>query len=195
MNKPILLALVFLLLPLGGHAELSGVFEGTRSDSLKPFPKWTRVLSRHPKDEANASEPIRTWEAFLKTLNGKTRGEQIRAVNTKLNASPYITDIANWGVEDYWETPLQFLKRRGDCEDYAIAKFYSLRTLGFDNDRMRIVVLMDRNINTLHSVLVVDEAGEKLVLDNQVSKVVSASGVHHYQPIYSVNETSWWRYQ
>lgn len=196
MNKLAAFTLMaFLALPHAASAELSGVFGGSESSSLRPFPKWTRVMAKHPKDEAAATDRITKWQAFLKTLEGKSRSEQIKAVNTKMNASPYVTDIVNWGVQDYWETPLEFMRRRGDCEDYAIAKFYSLRRLGFDNKDMRIVILMDRNINTLHSVLVVKDGDELKVLDNQISKVADAAKVHHYQPIYSVNEKSWWRYQ
>jgi predicted transglutaminase-like cysteine proteinase len=108
------------------------------------------------------------------------------------NEAEYIIDPINWGVEDYWATPKQFFIKDGDCEDYAIAKFMSLRKLGFKNEDMRVVVLNDTNLKTLHSVLVVYMDNEEWILDNQISPVVTSSQIHHYQPIYSINETNWW---
>ena len=119
----------------------------------------------------------------------------MRKVNSYLNQAHYILDIVNWGVEDYWASPYQFARKDGDCEDYAIAKFMSLRLLGFSNDQMRIVVLRDLNLKVAHAILVVDLNGTKYVLDNQIHDVVPASIIHHYQPIYSVNETHWWLFR
>jgi predicted transglutaminase-like cysteine proteinase len=109
-----------------------------------------------------------------------------------MNRQRYLTDPRNYGVKDYWATPIQFLKRDGDCEDYAIAKFISLRALGFTNDMLRIVVLQDLNLRIGHAILVVYLDGRALVLDNQVRRVVPAETIRHYQPIYSINEQHWW---
>ena len=54
----------------------------------------------------------------------------------KIARTTYLEDLANYGLPDYWATPLQFLDRDGDCEDYAIAKFVSLRELGFAADEL-----------------------------------------------------------
>ena len=95
-------------------------------------------------------------------------------------------------MPDYWATPSQFLTRNGDCEDYAITKYFSLRQLGFSADSMRIVVLQDLNLNTAHAILIVYMGKKALVLDNQVATVVDATSILHYQPIYSINEKHWW---
>ena len=80
---------------------------------------------------------------LFRSLAGKDRKTQLAAVNEFMNRASYIEDLPNWGVPDYWATPLQFLTKDGDCEDYAIAKFVSLRTLGFTNDELRIAVVDD----------------------------------------------------
>src|SRR5690606_24630750 len=98
----------------------------------------------------------------------------------------------NWGVEDYWATPLQFFRKNGDCEDYAIAKFMSLRALGWDNEALRIVVVNDMNLRVQHAVLVVFLEDGAYVLDNQSPSVMRQDRIRHYRPVYSVNETSWW---
>ena len=109
-----------------------------------------------------------------------------------MNGVPYITDIRNYGVDDYWATPKQFLYRDGDCEDYAIAKYMSLRALGFTPEELRVVVLQDLNLRIAHAVLVVYLDQQGLILDNQIKRVVDQEKIHHYSPYYSINETAWW---
>lgn len=94
-------------------------------------------------------------------------------------------------MSDYWASPSQFLSRAGDGEDYAIAKFVTLRRLGFGNDELRLVVLDDLNLGVAHAVLVVSESDRLLVLDNQISDVVDLRRILHYKAIYSINEERW----
>ncbi|MSO74947.1 MAG: hypothetical protein EXQ99_07390 [Alphaproteobacteria bacterium] len=108
-----------------------------------------------------------------------------------MNEAPYITDIRNYGVDDYWATPKQFLYRDGDCEDYAIAKYMSFRSLGYTPDDLRLVVLQDNNLHITHAVLVTYLDGSTLVLDNQIKQVVEHSRIRHYSLYYSINETGW----
>ncbi len=176
-----------------------------RSDNLEIFPKWTGALDRYFDEkrlgdgECTGEEFNRCylgeWQSFLNTLVGLDRRSQIEKINRYMNEAWYITDIRNYGVLDYWATPRQFFTRDGDCEDYAIAKFMSLRALGLGNELMRVVVLQDLNLQTAHAVLVVYLDGEALILDNQVLQVVPADQIRHYQPYYSLNETSWWLHQ
>ena len=113
----------------------------------------------------------------------------------KRSSSGDASDFASTGLDDAAAaeaTPQQFLTKDGDCEDYAITKFYSLLTLGFSNDQMRVVVLNDLNLRVAHAVLVVYVDGVAWLLDNQIRDVVLADAVRHYRAIYSVNETTWW---
>jgi predicted transglutaminase-like cysteine proteinase len=100
--------------------------------------------------------------------------------------------MKNWGVEDYWATPYQFLKMDGDCEDYAIAKFMALKALGIPPEDMRVLALRDLNLDVGHAVLIVYEGDTPLLLDNQIKTVVPANSVRHYLPIFSLSETGWW---
>lgn len=173
-----------------------------RSDNMAPFPKWRGALERYFQERGTPRPPCRSglftacpvedWAAFLRSVAHLAPEEQVRRVNTFHNEARYILDIVNWQIEDYWASPFQFFDRDGDCEDYAIAKFMSLRALGFPNGQLRIVVLRDLNLRVAHAVLVVELGGAKYVLDNQIGEVVTAGLIHHYQPIYSVNETHWW---
>lgn len=188
----------------GASATEPGLFGSreVRSSKLSLFPKWRGTLSRHFDEDRLADAPctatifnqchLREWKGFLASLQGTSRLAKVEAVNHYLNRRHYILDPRNYGVPDYWATPHQFLSRNGDCEDYAIAKYFSLRALGLEADSMRIVVLQDLNLQTAHAILVVYLDGKTLVLDNQVSTVVDAQAIHHYRAIYSINEQHWW---
>lgn len=173
-----------------------------RSTNLSPFVKWTGMLKRYFKhadlQAGDCSEPglskchLDAWQSFLDGQQGADLMAQIRAVNRQMNEAPYITDIRNWGIDDYWATPLQFLDRDGDCEDYAISKYMSLRALGVPVESMRVAVVQDLNLDTAHAVLVVYVGGKGYVLDNQIEQVVSQAEIYHYRPYYTVNENAWW---
>lgn len=185
-------------------AELFGTQE-FRSTNLAPFPKWTGALERYFDERKLGEGPceitlfnrcqFQEWKRFLTALEGRTRMAQLVEVNQFMNQHRYILDPINWGMPDYWATPGQFLQKDGDCEDYAISKFMSLRALGFDNDQMRIVVLEDLNLRVMHAILVVYMNSRALVLDNRVQQLVPAEIIYHYKPIYSVNEESWWMHR
>ena len=183
------------------YPRLFGTDE-TRASNIAMFPKWRGALSRYFSEDKLADAPctsdrfnrchLKDWKRFLASLSGVGRRAQIDAVNDYMNRQRYLTDPRNYGVSDYWATPQQFFVRDGDCEDYAIAKFMSLRALGVPNEMLRIVVLQDLNLRIGHAVLVVYLDGEALVLDNQARRVIRAASIRHYKPIYSINESHWW---
>ena len=68
----------------------------------------------------------------------------------------------------------------------------SLRTLGFKDSELRVVVLQDLNLGVAHAVLIVYLDGQALLLDNQIGRVIDQAKVRHYRPYYSINEKFWW---
>lgn len=178
--------------------------QAVKREDTAAFAKWHKMLQRFEKAHHSASNctnaplgrcPREEWQGFLKGLQTADLNTKLNAVNMRVNHAYYITDIRNWGVTDYWATPFEFFSRDGDCEDYAIAKYLSLKALGVDPAQMRIVVVEDTNLGVPHAVLTVETPRTTLVLDNQVDTVVDAQAVHHYRPIYAINETAWWLYQ
>lgn len=174
-----------------------------RHGDLSAFSKWTGVLPRYRAERAaghfcdGQDDCMATrWEKLLTELKGKPAREQIEAVNTFFNALPYVEDNVNYGVEDYWATPYEFMKNGGDCEDYAIAKYISLKRLGIADGSMRIIILQDNNLGgIMHAVLEVRLSGARYLLDNQAQTVTDESAIFHYRPIYAINSSSWWTYQ
>jgi predicted transglutaminase-like cysteine proteinase len=181
--------------PLFGSSE-------TRSSNIRMFAKWTGMIQRHSLERRLEDKPcnegafnrcyLQKWRHYLGQIQNLSPMDKLREVNRFANYAPYVTDQVNYGVPDYWATPAQFLVKDGDCEDYAIAKYYSLLTLGFSGDEMRLVVLNDLNLRVAHAVLVVYLDGVAWMLDNQIREVVRTDIVHHYRAIYSLNETAWW---
>jgi predicted transglutaminase-like cysteine proteinase len=173
------------------YPALFGTSEA-RSANIALFPKWQGTLDRYFSEREVTPGDLSDWQAFLDGQAGRDPLAQLEAVNREMNRHRYIQDPPNWGVPDYWATPLQFFRKNGDCEDYAIAKFMSLRALGWPNDALRIAVVRDLNLQLMHAVLIVYHEGRALVLDNQVEQVMPAERVRHYAPVFSLNEESWW---
>ena len=166
--------------------------------SAAAFPKWTGAIGRNWAISSQACTAkmgrdckIGRWQNFLKKIKGIAPSRQIRQVNAFVNATRYRDDRQVWGKGDYWAAPGEFFARGGDCEDYAIAKYLSLKSLGFDPNAMRILVLKDR-VRGLHAVLLVEHGGETLVLDNLSHSIKTWNEVPNYSPLYSVNEAKFW---
>lgn len=159
-------------------------------------PAWADVISRNSQNPV--FQPDRyfnkqtSWEKFKAEAESLDIMGKLNKVNSFFNRFPYITDIKNWGREDYWAAPFQFLKKSGDCEDYAIIKYFTLRELGVPADSMRIVVVRDTILNEGHAVLAVRANGRIYILDNLGRSVMPMEQLRNYQPQFSVNELGRW---
>lgn len=201
-SAALLLAGLWLALPAAGAfpSDLFG-YQQSRQPDTGLFGQWIQVLERHllldvPEGDCAASRynrcHLNDWLAFLDTLRGRTRSEQLAAVNRYANRKNYVLDIDNYGAEDYWAVAREFLYNDGDCEDYAITKLFSLRWLEFSASELRVVVLQDTNLRIPHAVLAVADQDDILILDNQIEEVISHHDIVHYLPVYSINEQDWW---
>jgi predicted transglutaminase-like cysteine proteinase len=136
---------------------------------------------------------LQAWQDFLAEIGQDTEAEQLYRVNRYMNHYRYRSDQRNWRRPDFWAVPAQLFDRGGDCEDYVIAKYVSLRALGYPPERLRVVMVYDRKRREDHAVLLVAGAGATLVLDNKRQRVVTWAELRdRYKPYYSLNETSVW---
>lgn len=199
--------MILLVQAQNGYAAQSWFINTeVEADNIDMFPKWVDMLSRYDaeshlmdkqcgRNQYNICK-LKEWKGYIDSLRSKPLLEQLDAVNRYVNRSPYIEDMVNWNMEDYWATLYEFQRKSGDCEDYAIAKFTSLRALGIASDAMRIEVVQDMNLDgILHAVLIVFVADETYVLDNQIQQLMRARDIYHYKPVYSINEMHWWRHK
>ena len=176
-----------------------GVF-GTTEAGLRDFARLETLAAE--RYGAEAAQRIRSWEQLLVAAAARDEREQIRMVNEFFNRNVlYRTDPELWGVADYWATPLETLgKAGGDCEDYAIAKYTSLRKLGIPDSRLRIFYVHARlgalasNAEEAHMVLgyYPSEDAEPLILDNLITDIRPASRRNDLTPIFSFNSEGIW---
>jgi len=199
----VLISLQLSCLYFSPPALATGLFGSTESHqtNIDMFPQWLSVLERHIREDVPDGScqskqfnrcHLEEWLQYLEGLKGQDINSQLKSINLYANKKDYLLDIDNYGLEDYWAIPKQFLNRGGDCEDYAITKLLSLRWLGFQQLPSRIVVLQDTNLGIPHAVLAVYLDGDTLILDNQVNEIISHKDILHYTPIYSLDEEQWW---
>lgn len=166
-----------------------------RSENLSAFTKWTDMFSRFDRalKQSSSQNIVDQMKRDLAGLKGLSLKERAIGVNSLMNKQRYILDNKNWGKSDYWATPIEFLTRGGDCEDFAIAKYVALRALGVEEERMRIAIVHDNIKNIPHAILIVYSAEGALVLDNQNPDVKKADSLRtRYRPIFSINRQAWW---
>ena len=168
---------------------------------MQYLPQWLKVLERHIIEdvpEGNCTENffntchLKSWLAFLESIRHEPVEVQLARINGYANKKTYVIDTVNYGREDYWAIVREFLYNGGDCEDYAITKFFSLSWLGFNMDTIRIVVLHDTNLRIAHAVLAVALENNIFILDNQTEEVLSHKEIAHYLPLFSISENHWW---
>lgn len=207
-TKTILTALLFTtLLAFNSYAGEKQYLFNTiefKSKSLESLPKWVEIIERmiNEKQQVNICNKnlqscdnkfISHWVKFIRqTSKIKDKKQVVAEVNTFFNDWEYILDIDNWGISDYWEIPSEFIEFSGDCEDYAIIKYYTLRTLGFKADDLRIVILKDTIRNGAHAVLATYFKDEILILDNLSTIPLEDTILTQYVPYYSINENTKW---
>jgi predicted transglutaminase-like cysteine proteinase len=180
--------------PLFHTAEIASTNFGLQKG---PVLNWTAMLRRW-KGGAPCATPTcnsATWPQLVAQI--KAAGDpmsQIKAVNSLINAHPYIEDMPNWGKEDYWATAYEFLKKNGDCEDFSITKYMLLKAAGFPVENMRVFAVRLRNLGGIgHAILIVYQGNTAWVLDNRNQYVLEASRVAlEFQPVISINEQFWW---
>lgn len=136
---------------------------------------------------------LRKWRDLLEDLKGLPQEVQVERLNKSINRMvSYGDDDKLFGKRDYWASPAEVLHGRGDCEDYAAIKFWSLLELGFRNDQLRLVVVRDRRRGLIHAVTTVQVDGRTLVLDSLFDHPVEPQHILKYEPIYSANLNTQW---
>ncbi len=139
--------LVYVLAPAAAQARprLFGTVEFQMA--LKKQQNWLSAIERNRKkpiffDEKRFNASTH-WKDLKKRAEGKPLQEKLDIVNRFWNMWPYRTDPEVYGKPDYWAAPYEFLAKSGDCEDYCIVKYYTLKELGVPVDSMRIVVVRE----------------------------------------------------
>jgi predicted transglutaminase-like cysteine proteinase len=122
----------------------------------------------------------------VKAQSGRGRlDEANRAVNMAIR---YVSDYAQHGEADRWSAPLaSFATGKGDCEDYAIAKFVALSEAGFPLDDLQLVLVRDRAVRQDHAVLAARLDGRWLILDSRRSELMEDSEATSFTPLFAID--------
>ena len=125
----------------------------------------------------------------IKAVKAKSGRDQLDEANRAVNmAIRYMSDYAQHGEADRWSAPLaSFATGKGDCEDYAIAKYVALSEAGFPHEELRLVLVRDRAVRQDHAVLAARLDGHWLILDSRRSDLMNDSDVTSFTPLYAIN--------
>ena len=130
---------------------------------------------------------------LLLELDGQGIQKQLIEVNRFFNQFEYQEDRVQWGKQDYWSTPGEFLgTQKGDCEDFVIAKYFALRKLGVPDERLYLTYVKALKQNVAHMVLSYFPTPNSIpqILDNYNPLIVSADQRKDLLPVYSFNAQS-----
>ncbi len=161
-----------------------------------------RIVAAAQKYGPTAVANAKALQQAIASVAGKDDNVQLKAVNDFYNRRlAYKEDIDNWGVDDYWASPLESLgKGAGDCEDYAIGKYFTLVVLGMPQSKLRMVYVRASiagapNGYVAHMVLAYYRSpyAEPLVLDNLQPDIHPAGSRPDLTPVFSFNAEGLWQ--
>lgn len=163
--------------------------------------KWTTVKKRLAAehkilewcraDVGQCPAAATSFLALLDKAQAKKGWLRIAEVNRaiNLNIRP-MSDRAQYGVGDLWATPLMlFASHRGDCEDYAIAKYVALREVGIAEDDIRLVIVRDHAAHEDHAVTAVRYDGQWRLLDNRSLAIRTDVATAEFEPLFVIDRT------
>lgn len=145
-----------------------------------------------------AKDRLSSWRALVNNPRNRALSERqkLELVNDFMNATPFKSDMEHWGKVDYWASPVEFLSTNGgDCEDFSIAKYFTLRALGVPDEKLQITYVKELRIyNEAHMVLAyfATPDAEPLILDNINKTIQPGSARNDLLPVYSFNGSGLW---
>lgn len=117
--------------------------------------------------------------------------KKLNYVNSFYNRILPIDDSKKYSVDDHWATPKEFLiEGKGDCEDYAIAKYFTLLEVGIPKDKLYFAVVKVKAETNYHMVLLYleNKKAMPLVLDNLSFKILPFDKRKKLEPKVIFNE-------
>lgn len=169
---------------------IASVFAG------ESFTLEQRVLdAAEGKYGVEARKRLLAWQEFVRNDNSNSEQEKLERANRFFNRLTFVSDAILWQKKDYWATPVEFLARNeGDCEDFAVAKYFTLKLLGVPEQKLNITYVKAWKLNQAHMVVTyyATPGAEPLVLDNLIEEIKPGSERPDLLPVYSFNGSGLW---
>ena len=160
----------------------------------------SKLNSISVKYGTKAKSRVELWDNMLQASKNEKILNKLKNVNDFFNKMKYKTDQRHWKKNDYWATPYEFMgTAAGDCEDYAIAKYFSLRKIGVPDSKLRITyvkyIKTRSKFEQAHMVLTYyhKPGATPIVLDNINKKLKLATKRKDLKPVYSFNAGGLWQ--
>ncbi len=161
--------------PFGARERTVGDPEALFADNVKS-----------PKVICGRTAPIGRWFGILQSLKPFGAKGQVAGVNNYINRAACVSEIADYGKSKPWTIPVTHFRCGDHSENHALAKYISLRFLGFHPERLRLVWLKHRSGGD-HAVLTVSLGGQAFVLDSRHDVILPAEKTRDAIPYCSLN--------
>ncbi len=150
-----------------------------------------KINSFHDKE---TTQRFNEWEKLIYHNVNKTPSEKLTLVNNFFNKMKWAEDKTLWNEKDYWATPIESLiKNAGDCEDFSIAKYFTLLAMDIPEKKLRITyVILDNQQGHMVLFYYPDKDKEPLVLDNMRNEIIAKSNRPDIRYLFSFNDSGLW---
>ena len=149
------------------------------------------ILARCRADAAHCPPAAKKFLDIISDGRAHEGRARLGVINRAINLAIRPTsDLAQWGVADRWSAPLATLESgRGDCEDYAIAKYVALREAGVAEGDQRLIIMHDLKSRDDHAVVAAHVEGKWFMLDNRHMVLTEDSTPAPVVPLFAVDAT------
>ena len=170
------------------------LFSIGHGDNLFTLPKEI-VSTAELQYGESAKLRLLAWQTLIRESSGVAEEEKLKRVNSFFNQLQFIDDIVHWKKSDYWATPIEFLSSGGgDCEDFSLAKYFTLKALGVAEKKFHMTYVRALNPNQAHMVVTyyATPRAIPLILDNLIAEIKPATQRKDLIPVYSFNGSGLW---
>lgn len=150
----------------------------------------SEILARCHENAESCPSSAKNFLAIIAEGRAHTGLTRIGVINRAVNlAIQPMSDLAQWGVPDRWIAPLvTFTTGRGNCKDYAIAKYVALIEAGVSEDDVKLVIVRNLAANEYHAVVATRLDGGWIMLDNRWLALVEDSEMQRVIPLFVLDQ-------
>ncbi len=172
--------------------HLLQVSHAAHLQKLLPQSQLTQVKHNYDKE---VYQRFSAWDKLLLDGQNQTDENKLKLVNKFFNKMKWVSDKDLWNTKDYWATPIESLLRNaGDCEDFSIAKYFTLLELGIPIEKLKISYVKIIDYNQSHMVLAYYPTpdSEALILDNMNKNILKSSQRTDLKQEFNFNDDGVW---